>query len=251
MRRIANLSATMDQLPPIPESAREHFVKGKTIFKEAKDGKDYVQAAGEFAKAATSAPWLAEAWNNQAVSWEAAGNYDYSLSSLKVYQLFKLSDADARAAQDLVYKIQAEKDLAAKRAADAQALAIAAANAQAAAAISNAQVQAAIEAAQNEAAKPHFEGTWELTGGTFTISQDSSGNYTVSDPSNYQITNVNVTGRKISFTEEAQLGGRFNQQCSYNLTLSDDSQKLTGTLYDYFYTDRQGRNVPCEGTRKQ
>ena len=116
--KVAKLTAGMETLPPIPEEARKHFVMGGTVFKEAANKADFLQAAMEFYQACTNAPWFAKAWNNMAVSCEKADNYDYALNSLKVYLDFKLSDDEARAAQDMVYKIQAEKDLAAKHAAD-------------------------------------------------------------------------------------------------------------------------------------
>jgi len=106
----------------IPEEARKHFVMGTTLFKDAKTADDFVQVESEFKQAADLAPQWPEARYNLALAREAAGDYSGAMADLKVYQQFKLSDADARNVQDKIYALEAKqqkKDGAAKVAADA------------------------------------------------------------------------------------------------------------------------------------
>jgi len=112
--KVIRMAASMDQLPPIPEEARRHFVRGTALFKDAKTMDDYDQVAGEFKQAVHLAPWWPEARYNYALVQEAAGVYDWAIKNLKLYLLFKLSDADARAAQDKIYGIEAKQEKAAK-----------------------------------------------------------------------------------------------------------------------------------------
>ena len=135
--KIIKMAAAMDQLPPVPESARKHFVTGATLFKEAKTAKDFSATVSEFSEACRLAPWWPEARYNLAMVFAFAGDYDSSiqdfdsavnfyrdaLDDLKVYQFFKLSDADARAVQDKIYELEAKQQKAAGAKAEQQSAA--------------------------------------------------------------------------------------------------------------------------------
>jgi hypothetical protein len=235
-QNVAKLSATMDKLPPIPEEARKHFVMGATEFKEAKNTGDFLQAAGEFFQSSIIAPWWAEAWNNMTVSRESAGDYDYALNCLKVYQLFKLNGDEARAAQDLLYKIQAEKDLAAKHTADQQAADTA--NAQAAA-----KAQADADAAKEKAALNNFirsiQGNWLTSRVHFlSIGKNDDGSveityfYTqgIAVEKKFPISNIKVTGSSLEFTDTFHDPSGYAYIENYKLSL-DSGGHLVGT-YD-------------------
>lgn len=112
--KVIRMAVAMEQLPPIPEEARRHFVRGTTLFKEAKSPDDFKQVVDEFGQAANIAPWWPDARYNRALAWEAAGNYEKAIINLKLYLLFKLPEADARAAQDKIYAIEAKQEKAAK-----------------------------------------------------------------------------------------------------------------------------------------
>ncbi len=98
--------------PTIPEEARRHFVMGETMFKEAKDVDAFTQATAEFAEAARLAPQWPEARYDLALAKEAAGDYSGAMADLKLYQQFKLTDAEARTAQDKIYAIEAKQKMA-------------------------------------------------------------------------------------------------------------------------------------------
>lgn len=123
---VIRLAAAMSQLPPVPEEARKHFVMGTTLFKDAKTPDDYKQAADEFYEALKLAPWWPEARYNRALADEAYGNFSGAESSLKLYQQFRLPDAEARAVQDKIYALEARAGVVAKKQAAEQAAAAAA-----------------------------------------------------------------------------------------------------------------------------
>ena len=232
---------------PIPEEARKHFVMGTTLFKDAKTADDYAEVVSEFKQAMDLAPQWPEARYNLALAREAAGDYSGAMEDLKLYQKFKLSDTEARTIQDKIYALEAKQkkkvsDEAAKAAADA----------------ASRQAQAAADAAREKARQPHFEGTWDLNGGGIIIKLDSSGNYTVnsadsSSTNTYTFTNFKINGREISFTEEFGMGEKgknYRQRLSYDLTLSDDGEKLDGSALVYYYETGNSFNNPRSGTRR-
>ncbi len=112
--KVIRMAAAMDQLPPIPEEARRHFVRGTTLFKDAKSPDDYKQVVDEFLQAARIAPWWPDARFNWALAQEAAGDYNNAFDNVKLYLLFKLPDAEARAAQDKIYALEAKQEKAQK-----------------------------------------------------------------------------------------------------------------------------------------
>ncbi len=68
------------------------------------------QAIGEYKAAVLAAPWWADAYKKLAMAQEAAEHYDDAVASLNLYLLFQ--PADARDAQDEVYKLKADKQAA-------------------------------------------------------------------------------------------------------------------------------------------
>jgi hypothetical protein len=109
-KKVVKLSAVMRKLPSIPEEARKHFVRGRTIFEDAKSPGDFTQATEEFLQATRLAPWWPEARYNTALAFEAAKNYANAIVNLKIYQLFKLSTNEARTVQDKIYSLEAKQE---------------------------------------------------------------------------------------------------------------------------------------------
>ena len=108
--KIIKLAVAMDKLPPAPEEARKHFVKGAALFKEAKSPADFSQVLDEFKQAVRIAPWWPEARYNFALACESAGEYASAIENLKLYLLFKLPDAEARVIQDKIYVLEAKQE---------------------------------------------------------------------------------------------------------------------------------------------
>jgi len=114
--KVIKMATAMDQLPPIPEEARRHFVRGTALFKDAKSPEDYKQVIEEFSEAIKLAPWWPETRYNWALAFEAAGDYAKAIDSLQLYRLFKLPETEARAVQDKIYALEAKQEKAAQKA---------------------------------------------------------------------------------------------------------------------------------------
>ena len=214
--QIIKLAQKLKPVPVIPEEARRHFVKAVTLQKEAKNPEDYDLPIQEYQQALLLAPWWSDAYYDLSSAFELKQQYVEGIQNLKLSILASPEGPDARAAQDV-------------NAAKAPA------------------------AAHEKTQEAHFEGTWILMGGTYIISRNSSGNYILSSDdrggNQHNFSNLIVNGSKITFTDEFQMAdGRDKQRLIYNLTLSDDGEKLVGNLlvYDYETT----ANYPCAGTRK-
>ncbi len=129
--KIIALAQTMSSPAAIPEEARRHYVmattfaeKAKSDTEKAKDDSGLKQAAAEFANAIQeykaallAAPWWADAYKKLAIAQKAADQYDDAIASLNLYLLTQ--PADARDAQDEIYKLEADKQAAAQATAQA------------------------------------------------------------------------------------------------------------------------------------
>jgi outer membrane protein assembly factor BamD (BamD/ComL family) len=113
--KVIKAAILLDQLPDISEDARKHFIRGSVIFKDAKSPTDYEQALDEFNQACEAAPWWREARYNLALACEGKADFANAISNLKLYQLFRLSDAETRQTQDKIYAVQAKLEQDAKR----------------------------------------------------------------------------------------------------------------------------------------
>jgi tetratricopeptide (TPR) repeat protein len=100
----------MKPAPAIPEEAREHFVMATAFQKEAKDKRGYELAIKEYKDALLIAPWWPDAYSNLGILQKLAGQYDEAIQTLNLYLL--TNPADARNAQDEIYKIKAAKKIA-------------------------------------------------------------------------------------------------------------------------------------------
>jgi tetratricopeptide (TPR) repeat protein len=131
--KIIALAQTMHPAPTIPEEARGHYVMASTFAEKAKEdaerakddsglkqaATEFERAIGEYKAALLAAPWWADAYKKLAIAQKAANHYDDAVASLNFYLLTQ--PADARDAQDEIYKLKALKQAAAdKQAVQAQ-----------------------------------------------------------------------------------------------------------------------------------
>ena len=114
--RLVRFVATMAPKPEVPEEANRHFVKAATFMKEAKDKSDFELAISEYREALRIAPWWAEAYYNEGVAFQAAQQFDQAIAAFKLYLLS--NPDDVAEAKNRIYSIEAEKELAEKRALD-------------------------------------------------------------------------------------------------------------------------------------
>lgn len=108
--KIIKLAQEIKPAPAIPEEAREHYVMAATFVEKAKDNSGYERAIEQYKAALLSAPWWADAYKKLAISQKAAAHYDDAIASLNLYILTQ--PADARDAQDEIYKLKALKQSA-------------------------------------------------------------------------------------------------------------------------------------------
>jgi len=108
--KVIKMAAAMNKLPAVPEEAREHFIKGATLFKDAKSPEDFTLVINEFKQAVHLAPGWPQARYNYALAYEAAGKYDSAVKNLKHYLLFNLPETEARAVQDKIYGLEAKAE---------------------------------------------------------------------------------------------------------------------------------------------
>jgi tetratricopeptide (TPR) repeat protein len=211
-------TAALNPKPEIPEGGREHFIKAGTLMKAAKEPSDYELAAKEYLAARQFAPWWPNVYYNLALVREAEKKYDMAITDLKFY--LASNPDDARAVQDKLYQIQAEKDLAVKHTAD---------EAQ--------QKQQAAEKAQEQIAGNWIldEGTDHLiviskSGSTYSASLSPESYYAGSNYIQQHLKHLEVFGTQVSITisQSSSLFGDCGDD-SYKLRLSDDGQKLVGT----------------------
>jgi hypothetical protein len=123
--KIIALALSMNPPPVIPEAAREHYVTATTIVENGKSNDDFKQAEAQYQEALLPAPWWGGAYKKLAVTQKLLGEYDRAAASLNLYILTK--PADARDAQDEIYKVRAlgqlkegHKDLAQNQVAQCQ-----------------------------------------------------------------------------------------------------------------------------------
>ena len=109
--KIIALARTMRPAPVIPEEARGHYVMAATFMEQAKDNTGFQRAVAEYKAALLIAPWWSATYEKLAIAQKAAGQYDDAIASLNLYLLTQ--PADARDAQDEIYKLKALKQSAA------------------------------------------------------------------------------------------------------------------------------------------
>ena len=116
--KIIKLAISIKPAPAIPEEAREPFVMGATVLKKASDPAGANKAVDLFTQALNIAPWFAEAYYNRAIARETAGQFDSAIDDLKLYLGFKLTDNERREAQDKIYALKANAQLASTKKAE-------------------------------------------------------------------------------------------------------------------------------------
>jgi hypothetical protein len=124
-QQIIKLAQAMKTPPAIPEEAREHYAMAQEFAKKAKNDTDrakndsdlklandgFERAVAEYKAVLQAAPWWAIVYKELAMTQKAAQQYDDAIACLNLY--LASSPADARDAQDEIYKLKADKQTAA------------------------------------------------------------------------------------------------------------------------------------------
>lgn len=112
--KIIRYVQTMEPKPTVSEEARKYFDRGMAAAEDAKNEKDYKDAADEFQKAVNIAPWLGAGYRGLAVTQDKCGQYSAALQNLKFFLLTNPSAEDAEKAKTLRNKIEYRMEKAAK-----------------------------------------------------------------------------------------------------------------------------------------
>jgi tetratricopeptide (TPR) repeat protein len=210
--------------PAIPEEARRHFVMGETMFKEAKNADAFSQAATEFAEAARLAPQWPDARYNLALAKEANDDYSGAISDLKLYQQFKLSDAEARTVQDKIYTIEAKERMKI-------------ANATAKQATDAANVQAKADS-NKEAFIRSIQGSWGMGSSSFSITPLGNGNVNITYSSmpgrSFAVSEISVTESTLLFTVYFASNDNPEYLRHYSLSMNGSGRLLTGSTIESY-----------------
>lgn len=110
--KIIKLAKSVKPAPAVPEEARRHFVKAVTLQKEAKAAEDYDLPIREYRQALLLAPWWSDAYYNLSSALELKLQYADAIQSLRLSILANPEGADARAAQDKIYALEAKSEKA-------------------------------------------------------------------------------------------------------------------------------------------
>ena len=109
-QQIIKLAQAMKTSAAIPEEARGHYVMAQAFMEKATVSSGFASAIQEYKAAVLAAPWWADACKKLAIAQKAAEQYDNAIASLNLY--LTASPADARDAQDEIYKLKADKQAA-------------------------------------------------------------------------------------------------------------------------------------------
>ena len=234
--QIVKLAVSLDPPPAIPKEANRHFVRAGVFLQYAQSPSDYNTVINEYGQALLLAPWWGNAYYNLSVAEEKAGLFDDATANLRLYLLTHPAAADAQAAQDKIYAIGVEKELAAKRNAAAQA----AANQQRqendwkqlSAALAAENVQAALDGPWVVSGGNCAGATVELTSGTLSGSLTFNGSYTDSNPLGSSTHKQTVTPQINGSIALGVISGQadFPSTSMAACTTPPNEQTLSGTL---------------------
>ncbi len=278
--KIIMLALSMEPAPTVPADAERNIAQGTIFIKEAAGVGGYNKAIIEFEAAANSAPWLAIAYFNLGVTLEKVGFYTEAIQNLKFYLMAAPDAINAKDVKDKVSALEAEvENLQAGK--DAVAPASPAAEPVPVTAPPNAgKTTLAIEPEKQQIIikmppaviksrvpvekkhrVPSFIGNWffkdtvrgeELTIQAFGISTDANGNIVPIAPKRAADYVPTIRAFEIADTVmKMEIHWRLTSVVGYwkieiyNLTISEDGTKLTGS-----YSEKSvgGRNVDLDRT---
>lgn len=269
--KIIKLALTMKPSPTLPEDAERHMARGTTFARKAADAAGYKKAIAEFEAAANIAPWLALAYFNLGVIQEKAALYTEAIQSLQFYLMAAPDAKNARDVKNKVYALEADaEDMKASK--NAPAPAPPAAETAVKGLAVTGKTTLAIEpekqlniikmsSAEKKSRIPSFIGNWffkdtlrgeELTIQAFEISKNANGDIVATAPKRGADYVPTIRAFEIADkTMKIELHWRMKSVVgywkveTYNLTLSEDGKKLTGS---YIQKSVGGRNIELDRT---
>lgn len=112
--KIIKLAQKIKPAPTITVEAQRYMARGQAAVEDAKNKRDYVEAAKEFQKAVNAAPWWSDAYYNLGLTQEKAEQYPESIKNLKLYILAAPNAQDLQAVNIKIFKLEYKMEKAAK-----------------------------------------------------------------------------------------------------------------------------------------
>lgn len=109
-------AAAMNPPPAISQDARRPFVQAVTLFKTAQGAADLKTVLDLYQQAVQQAPWFTDAWYNQSLAQEQAGDFKGALASMQVFQQLETGGDKDQPTLDRIYALEAEAKSAADKA---------------------------------------------------------------------------------------------------------------------------------------
>ncbi len=275
--KIIKLALTMKPAPAMPEDAERNMARGTTFAQKAADLNAYKKAIAEFEAVVSSAPWLAVAYFNLGVMQEKAQMLPEAIQNLKFYLLAAPDAKNARDVKNRVYALEAEiEDMKAVKSAPpatplpAASAAVETAPVKGLAVTGKAGLEIEPEKQFNiiklpppekKTKIPSFIGNWffkdtlrgeESTIQAFEISKNANGDIAALAPKrtsdyipNIRVFEIDDKTLKIDIHWRMKSVGGYWKIESYNLNLSEDGTKLSGT---YIQKSVGGRTIELDRT---
>jgi hypothetical protein len=236
--QIIKLALAMKPPPAIPEEAREHYVMAQAFKEKATQSSGFASVIEQYKAALLAAPWWGDAYEKLALTQKAAEQYDDAIASLNFYLLTQ--PADARDAQDEIYKLKALKQTAAQAVVEEQQRK------------QQEEQRRALEAQQAAQAENNaIAGRWKFQGGNAVDAVSHcefhmEGNTLVQEVVYDQTIDNFMAGQRRVFAQYQKVGNRRFQawngvmQTSITLEFTGDSiiQTISGGPTTFFYRQR-------------
>jgi hypothetical protein len=254
---IIKLVQAMKTPPEIPEEARGHFVMAVVLGNTAEgDPAEEQRAVEEYKAALLAAPWWGEAYKKLAAAQTAANLYDDAVATLNFYLL--TDPADARNAQDEIYRLKAlwqksADEQAKKQAGEQQRKLLLEKKEQQRAAVEGGKYTVQGKWYQASASNELFAGGESNPECDYDVKQ-SGGRWSITNScsrSTRTIEEIEVQGTQLSFRIKVHDPSFPFAEVIVMLTLSDDGQTMEGhgTPYDRNYARAVDR--PTRWIRRQ
>ena len=111
LAKLLDVARLMSPPPAVPEASREHASRAEAFVKLAENPAGFAKAAAEYEKALEAAPWWAEAYYNQGLAREKAGDKRGAARSLKRFLLAAPEAPEADAVKQRIVELQVAEEL--------------------------------------------------------------------------------------------------------------------------------------------
>lgn len=251
--KIIKMCSGLKTAPALPEEAERNMARGTVFAQKASDLTGYKKAIAEFESASNEAPWLGLAYYNLGVMQERAGLFNEAIQSLRFYLMAAPEAKNTREVKNKIYALEADAEAvqagmnspspSAEPAASGKQLAI---SGKPTLEIAPEKELRIIKMPLDKKARMAlFAGNWyfkenirgeDVTIHAFEIAKNAKGDLTLVPPKraadSYATVNIfDITDKTLKLQMKWRMKsvvGYWKTE-TYNLTISDDGAKLSGS----------------------